>query len=147
MGYDAVILNIDASAAGTFSTAPAVLRVAIQQVVRGIDNSSSWRVVVTNVGGDAAMNVRLNAFDFVSSNGDAVRPNFTNGRDPHRFSLPVAGFLAGGGGSSGIHVEIEPLPASALPVRDAATPEVVVRVRVSADGGRTVTTTEIPVLL
>lgn len=133
MGYDAVLLNVDTGAAGGGEPrgAPALAAAAYRVAARA-DGSSVWRVAVTNGGAAPAMLPRVEALEFLLPGGGSARPTFVDGRDPHAFPLPVAPFVAAGGGAVAVDVLLGPLPAGALGAGGA----VRLRLRVTADGGR-----------
>ena len=133
MGYDSVIMLVHPAGPPVHAAPQLGVAVARTAVSPG-DARSTWRITVSNSGGSPAMLPRLDAFEFVASDGGstatALRPSFVEGDDPHIFPLPVAPYVVAGGTAT-LDVTLNALPAAV-----AGAASLGVRVRVSTDGGR-----------
>jgi rhamnogalacturonan endolyase len=120
LGWDTIVLEVDEDA-GAPTAAPA--RLSAQALdVRGPAAARVWRFRVSNFGGPAR-DVRLDAF----SVGADATPKVT-GRDPQRFSVPVAEVLPRGG-SAIVEVTTDQRGRPLGTIRDA-------HAAFSSDGGR-----------
>ncbi len=122
LGWDTFVMEVDES------IAPAAAQLAGEIVATsGARGANVWRLKITNSGGGAANDVRLDGFMFRQTAGPATQPEITS-RDPNVFPVPiVASIPSGGSALVDIMIDFKSPPGAAI--FDVSIP-------FSANGGR-----------
>ncbi|WP_268256710.1 polysaccharide lyase family protein, partial [Streptomyces sulfonofaciens] len=132
MGWDTLLLEVDPGTATTPGAVPAAKLKADVVGLSGTREAATWTVRVSNGGRGTAHDLRLTGARRQTRWGGG-EPLAVTGRDPALFPVPVAASLAPGAATT-FRV------TAALPEGTTVDPRAVV-LAVSADGGRTRTTT------
>jgi rhamnogalacturonan endolyase len=94
LGWDTFVMEVDETAVPS----PAQLAGEIV-ATSGAEGANVWTLKITNTGGGAANDVRLDGFTFTQVAGPAVAPAITN-RDPNVFPVPIASSIPAGGSAT-----------------------------------------------